>query len=543
MRVLNEQGRKPIKIWDGDGAVNVDYNAENQLRNVASLPFTYKWVSVMPDVHLGKGGPIGLVYPTLGAIVPALVGVDIGCFSGETWIPLWNGGYNTLRNLSKSDELIEVFSYDIVKGAVVKGKAVALKTRDNADLMSVTVGHWHNEIVCTPDHEFLLVNGHYKQAKYLDLTDEILSYHMVGVKVKGMKFLDQKDDVYCLQVEDHHNFALSSGVFVHNCGMIAAKLEGVKAEHLPDNLRELRQAIEKAVPYDVHKPKTEYGYNSTQKNSVNLDGLKAIEAKYPDLGKKRKRPLSDVTMSQAGTLGSGNHFIEICLDGANNVWVMLHSGSRGIGNVIGTYFIQKAKEDMRKHFINLPDQDLAYLSEGTEYFDDYVNAVNWAQNYASQNRVKMFEAVMDVFDARLPVKTKTYEVFINCHHNYVRKENHYGSNVWVTRKGAVSARQGELGVIPGSMGDKSFIVVGKGNPESFTSCAHGAGRIMSRTKAKKEFTLAEHRAAVSGVECRRDRGVLDETPMAYKDVEKVIEAQKDLINVEYELKQILCVKG
>jgi tRNA-splicing ligase RtcB len=249
-------------------------------------------------------------------------------------------------------------------------------------------------------------------------------------------------------------------------------------------------------------------------------------------------------VTQLGTLGTGNHFIEVCLDEADRVWVMLHSGSRGVGNRIGTFFIELAKRDMEHALGTLPDQNLAYFGEGTEHFDDYVQAVGWAQGYARVNRELMMAAVLRSlrYQRSLPEFT-TDDTVVNCHHNYVNREVHYGEDVFVTRKGAVSAREGELGIIPGSMGARSYIVRGKGNPESFHSCSHGAGRAMSRTKAKKTYTLEDHARATEGIECRKDAGVIDETPMAYKDIDKVMEAQKDLVDVVHTLRQVVCVKG
>jgi tRNA-splicing ligase RtcB len=259
---------------------------------------------------------------------------------------------------------------------------------------------------------------------------------------------------------------------------------------------------------------------------------------------EKLRRASNRAPNHLGTLGTGNHFIEICLDEADNVWVMLHSGSRGIGNAIGSYFIERAKEHMRRWFINLPDADLAYLPEGTNDFDDYVEAVGWAQDFAMANRQIMLRATIQAVYRALGREAAEPEIeAVNCHHNYVTRENHFGHNVLVTRKGAVRAREGDLGVIPGSMGARSFIVRGKGNPESFHSCSHGAGRKMSRAAAKKTFTLADHETATAGVECRKDEGVIDETPGAYKDIDAVMAAQSDLVDVVHTLRQVVCVKG
>jgi len=402
--VMNiEQGR-PIKMWTE--GVPVEDAARKQLANTAKLPFIYKWLAVMPDVHLGKGSTIGSVIPTKGAIIPAAVGVDIGC------------------------------------------------------------------------------------------------------------------------------------------GMMAAKTTLV-ASDLPDNLGPLRAAIEKAVPHGMtprRQGRDEGSWGGSPPDAVDnawaglKPGFDRITAKYPKLANTNN-------YRHVGTLGGGNHFIEVCLDEADAVWLMLHSGSRGVGNAIGSLFIEKAKEDMRKHFINLPDQDLAYFPEGTEHFDDYVDAVGWAQGFAQANREVM---MLNVIRAARSVIAKPFESHVeavNCHHNYVQREQHYGEEVLVTRKGAVSARKGELGIIPGSMGARSFIVRGLGNEESFHSCSHGAGRTMSRTEAKRRYTLADQAQATAGVECRKDEAVIDEIPMAYKDIDAVMHAQRDLVEVVHTLKQVVCVKG
>ena len=264
--------------------------------------------------------------------------------------------------------------------------------------------------------------------------------------------------------------------------------------------------------------------------------------RYRDITEKHPKALSKNNARHLGTLGTGNHFIEMCLDETDHVWIMLHSGSRGCGNRIGTYFIQRAKKEMERWFIQLPDTNLAYLVEGSELFDDYVEAVGWAQDYARLNRDVMMASVLGVLKEHLP-EWSVVGTAIQCHHNYVTKENHFGANVWLTRQGAVRAREGDLGIIPGSMGARSYIVRGKGNAESFHSCSHGAGRAMSRTEAKKRFTLEDHAAATEGVECRKDADVLDETPGAYKSIEAVMAAQSDLVDVVHTLKGVVCVKG
>lgn len=398
----------PVKTWTR--GVPFDKNSQNQLLNLSQMPFIHKWIAAMPDVHLGKGATIGSVIPTLGAVIPAAVGVDLGC------------------------------------------------------------------------------------------------------------------------------------------GMMAVKTT-LKADDLPDNLAAMRSAIERAVPHGRssfasrknggRRDKGAWGDAPTdvlEAWSPLDDAFKIMVEKFPFL--KRTNNIRHL-----GTLGSGNHFIEVCLDQSNNVWIMLHSGSRGVGNRIGSYFIEQAKKDMERYFIQLPDKDLAYIPEGSTMFREYTLSVAWAQDFARINREVMMKRTIQAISEVLGVPFKADIEAVNCHHNYISKENHYNENVWVTRKGAVSAQKGEMGIIPGSMGAKSFIVRGLGNEESFCSCSHGAGRVMSRTQAKKEVSLAEHIKAVKGVECRKDESVIDETPSAYKPIEKVMEAQNDLVEIVHTLKQVVCVKG
>ncbi len=392
----------PIKAWvEG---VPVEDAARAQLLNIASLPFIHEHVAVMPDVHLGKGATVGSVIATKGAIVPAAVGVDIGC------------------------------------------------------------------------------------------------------------------------------------------GMCAVRTS-LTAEQLPDSLAALRLAIEAAVPHGGIGVKG--GWKDGVPDAVDkrfADGglagrLEGIVTKHPAVG-------SANSLVHLGTLGGGNHFIEICLDEQSRVWVMLHSGSRGIGNRIGTTFIEKAREALAGRQLGhaLPDRDLAWLEEGEPLFEDYVEAVLWAQDFARANREVMLEAIVKAMRKELPA-FKLERKAVNCHHNYVAREAHFGAEVWVTRKGAVRAGRGELGIIPGSMGTRSYIVRGKGNPESFCSCSHGAGRAMSRGAAKRLFTLDDHVKATAGIECRKDVGVIDETPGAYKDIDAVMAAQADLVEIVHTLRQVVCVKG
>jgi tRNA-splicing ligase RtcB len=394
------EGGRDIKMWTR--GVPVEAEAKEQLARTARLPFIFHHLAVMPDVHVGKGSTIGSVIPTLKAVIPAAVGVDIGC------------------------------------------------------------------------------------------------------------------------------------------GMIAAKTT-LTASDLPDNLREVRAAIESAVPHGKTFGKRDQGAWTNPPNNVNAawakleEGFARIVARYPHLAHTNNH-------LHLGTLGTGNHFVEVCLDEDDAVWFMLHSGSRGVGNAIGSHFIELAKDDMRTHIANLPDRDLAYFEEGSQHFNDYVEAVEWAQDYARLNREIMMQNLVRAVRQVIPKPFETHVEAVNCHHNYVSREHHYGQDILVTRKGAVRVRKGELGIIPGSMGARSFIVRGRGGVESFDSCSHGAGRRMSRTAAKKQFTLADHRAATAGVECRKDANVLDETPAAYKDIDAVMEAQKDLVEVVHTLKQVVCVK-
>jgi len=394
-------GGVPLKMWTR--GVPVEDEAKRQLSNAARLPILFKHIAAMPDVHFGIGATVGSVIPTLKAIIPAAVGVDIGC------------------------------------------------------------------------------------------------------------------------------------------GMIACKTT-LTAEDLPDNLAPLRGAIERAVPHGRSPSKRDPGAWQKVPGSVNT-AWSQLEPEFTELCRDYPKLAKTNHIQHLGTLGTGNHFIEVCLDEARFVWFMLHSGSRGVGNFIGTSFIELAKQDAMRQQANLPDRDLAYFEEGSRYFSDYVRAVGWAQRFAALNRELMMKRVIDAAKTVIHKNFQSHIEAVNCHHNYVSKEHHFGADVYVTRKGAVSAKAGQLGIIPGSMGARSYIVRGKGNPDSFDSCSHGAGRAMSRGEARRRFTLADHRAATEGVECRKDRDVIDETPAAYKDIDAVMQAQRDLVDVVHTLKQVVCVKG
>lgn len=396
--------RVPVKIW----ATDLDEGTRQQLKNLGTLPFIHKHVAAMPDAHWGMGSTVGSVIPTVKAIIPAAVGVDIGC------------------------------------------------------------------------------------------------------------------------------------------GMMAHRLN-IRANELPDQLGAVRSAIEAAVPHG----RTDNGGDNDRGAWGNPPDLVAVgwsvlafddrwrmtNEKHPKILPRRS------PVYQLGTLGTGNHFIELCTDTEGGVWLMLHSGSRGIGNKIGSYFISKAKEEMERWSIELPDENLAYLPEGSQYFSDYWKALSWAQDYALVNRKIMMQNALQAAGSALGRELHSTEMAVNCHHNYVALENHYGRNVYVTRKGAVRAQAGDLGIIPGSMGAKSFIVRGRGVAESFNSCSHGAGRRLSRGAARARYSVHDLARQTAGVECRKDADVIDEIPEAYKDIDQVMANQSDLVEIVYTLKQLVCVKG
>jgi tRNA-splicing ligase RtcB len=317
------------------------------------------------------------------------------------------------------------------------------------------------------------------------------------------------------------------------------------ASDLPDDCKGLRSAIEKAVPHG----RTNQGGKGDRGAWANLPARaeaawQGLRGDYERILERHPKLDRGATAQHLGTLGGGNHFVELCLDESQRVWVMLHSGSRGVGNRIGTHFIDLAKKDMHQHLANLPDRDLAYFTAGAEHFDDYVFAVGWAQRFARTNRDLMMASVLDALARRDDLPAFTHgEVAVNCHHNYVQQEEHFGASVFVTRKGAVRAGPGELGIVPGSMGTRSYIVRGKGCAAAYHSCSHGAGRRMSRNEARRRFSRDDLERQTAGVECRKDAGVLDELPSAYKDLDAVMAAQSELVEVVHTLKQVLCVKG
>lgn len=402
--VIKTKGHVPIKAWIKD--VPFETKARQQLKNIAQMDIVHSHIAVMPDVHLGKGATIGSVIPSVNAVIPAAVGVDIGC------------------------------------------------------------------------------------------------------------------------------------------GMVATK-SSLRAEQLPDNLAGIRRAFEQAVP---HGRTVGRGKRRDEGSWYHIPDRVAqewltLQKRFEQICAKHPAIRKTNNVVHLGTMGTGNHFLELCLDEQGAVWIMLHSGSRGVGNRIGTYFIELARKEMERHQIQLPDRDLAYLKEGSKYFDDYVEAVEWAQDFARKNREIMMSSAIAALRSELGIEFDAAQMAVNCHHNYVSREHHFGKDCYVTRKGAVRARKGELGIIPSNMGERSFIVRGLGNRQSFDSCSHGAGRVMSRTKAKKVYSVDDQIAATEGVECRKDAAVIDEIPHAYKDIDKVMAAQSDLVEVLYTLKQVVCVKG
>lgn len=678
-------------------ASEIDANTIEQAERTSRLPVVTGHIALMPDAHLGIGATIGSVIPTAGAIIPAAVGVDIGCFHGDTRVPLLDGTQSSLRDLAEREESFWVYSIDVGLD-VVPGRAVAMKTRSDAELMRVVVSGG-DAIVCTPDHLFMLSDGTYHRADELKFNDSlmplyrkwqkrdgyescspgtgrsrrthiavyetlngpvppgyvvhhlnhvhfdnspenlvlwevgehsryhrklgkkfdnssptfqerrlegirrfhadpenrerwklhatanIIAYmaerpehfaaavegngrrgakylaqfnvtpracddcgevqdnpaqlqwhkkreHQYNHKVVCAEHLSERADVYCLQVEEHHNFALSAGVFVHNCGMVAAELN-VTADQLPDSLDALMPRIEYTVPAGVGK-----GHDCA--TDAALEWMQAHRPPATDLTLRQE----STALNQFGTLGSGNHFFEICLDERDAVWVMLHSGSRGIGNQLAQSHISRAKELAKlSDATPLEDPDLAWFTQGTGEFNAYVTDLLWAQDYALANRNQMLNAalpeVLDYIGFGHEVSR------ISCHHNFVAQEHHGGKDLWITRKGAIQADIGRLGIIPGSMGTKSYVVEGKGNPISWNSCSHGAGRRMSRNAARKMFTAADLAEQMGDRTWLSDRAedLIDEIPSSYKDIDVVMADQADLVEIKHTLRSVLNYKG
>lgn len=351
---------------------------------------------------------------------------------------------------------------------------------------------------------------------------------------------------YCFSVSTGFFLIRRGGVtaLTGNCGMQAWRTT-LTASDLPDSMEGVRLAIETAVP--VGGPGVRGSWREQRRQGVPNFIVKAwidkgLEARFKRLCERYPDLEGTFNVVQLGTLGGGNHFIEVCIDEEQRVWIMLHSGSRGVGNMIGNIFIDKAKEMLVKRGVKVLDQDLAWLQEGEQEFDDYIEAMLWAQDFARVNRDMMMSLVLDAIRPLLP-PFKMDKAAVNIHHNFAEKEHHFGADVWVTRKGATRARLDELGIIPGSMGAKSYIVRGKGHADSFCSCSHGAGRRMSRAQAKKTYSAEDVARSTEGVACRKDEGIIDEIPMAYKNIDAVMAAQMDLVDIVHTLRQVVCVKG
>lgn len=391
---INEVDQKiGIKAWV-PSVEEIEKEALQQIKNVSRLPFVFKHIAIMPDVHFGIGATIGSVIPNRGAICPASVGVD----------------------------------------------------------------------VC--------------------------------------------------------------------CGVMAVKLD-VNPDFVTSKSNLIRDSIERSVPVGFERNKI---LSSSVENWDGWEDFRNVS--------QPKKSLEIIAKHQLGSLGGGNHFIELCLDQDNSIWVMLHSGSRNIGKTLAEYHIDKAKGDMKAFFIDLPDPDLAYFVESKPEFFEYIKDLNWLSRYAFANRAEMMERILQNISFYIGDGSRMRRLMeINCHHNYVSLENHFGQNLYITRKGAISAKKDEYGIIPGSMGTRSYIVKGLGNRDSFNSCSHGAGRRMSRNTARKTFTKEDLMRQTQGVNCRKDDGVIDEIPGAYKDIDKVMENQKDLVTIIATLKQFMCIKG
>jgi tRNA-splicing ligase RtcB len=670
-----------------------------QAERTAAMPFIFPHVALMPDAHLGKGATVGSVIPTLGAIMPAAVGVDIGCFRGDTRVPLLNGTQRSLKELAEGSGPYWVCSLDDDRH-VVPGLAVALRTRCAAELVRVTVSGG-DEIVCTPDHLFMLNDGTYREARALRFNDSLMplyrrwqtrdgyesvstgkgtarqthnliyealngpvlagyvvhhrnhvhfdnapenlelldagshsSHHrrarpsfdngsaafqdrrLAGIqrsnaeparkaqmaevggmnisrymaerrehfmaavagngrrgapylvrfntsprscsdcgqelanpaalrwhkqrehgynhKVISVESIDERADVYCLQVEKYHNFALAAGVFVHNCGMIAVRTQFTDADaERRGDLAALRTAIERVIPLSAGK------YNGSVYSTQTAGRIEVLEQRESADSAEKIAPNWRL---QLGSLGSGNHFIEVSLDEEDRLWLFLHSGSRGVGNKLAQRHIKIAQELAVKWWIPLPDPDLAYLVEGTDEFWAYIRDLRWAQHFALLNREEMMHRVVDCVQEWIGQDVEASET-VNTHHNYTAREKHFGKEVWLSRKGAIDATAARPGLIPGSMGTRSYVVTGRGNRLALNSAPHGAGRQYSRSAARRTFTRSDLDAAMAGIEWRHTDAFLDEIPGAYKPVDVVMDDAKDLVEITHTLRQIVNVKG
>jgi tRNA-splicing ligase RtcB (3'-phosphate/5'-hydroxy nucleic acid ligase) len=625
-----------------------DDATRDQALRTSTMAFIYPHMALMSDCHLGKGATVGSVIPTLGAIMPAAVGVDIGCFRGDTRIPLLSGTQMSLRDMAEASGFWWVYSLDST-GQIVPGKALALKTREDAELMRIVVSGG-DEIICTPDHQFMLTDGSYREARDLRFNESLMPiyrrwqtrdgyesvstgkggsrqthvlvyeavngpvpdgcvvhhknhihfdnapenlealdagehsrYHrtvghsfanvspefqalrLAGVrrgnanparqaqmaevalrwhksrehghnhKVISAEHITERADVYCLRVEGYHNFALAAGVFVHNCGMMAVRTQFTADDaRRRGDLRLLRTSIERAIPLSAGRR------NSAVRDAHTEASIAVLEEQD---GADSAERIAPNWRLQLGSLGSGNHFIEISLDEDDRIWLFLHSGSRGVGNKLAMKHIKAAQEQCRRRGESLPDRDLAFLVEDDPEFWAYIRDLRWAQRFALLNRAEMMHRVEQCFEDWIRDAIEASREEVNCHHNYTAQETHFGKEVWLSRKGAIDASAGTPGLIPGSMGTRSYVVEGKGNRLALNSSPHGAGREYSRTAARKKFTRAELDAAMQGIEWRHTNAFLDEIPGAYKDVDVVMADSADLVEIKHTLRQIVNVKG
>jgi len=675
-----------------------DATREQALRT-STMPFIYPHMALMSDCHLGKGATVGSVIPTLGAIIPAAVGVDIGCFHGDTRVPLLNGRQRSLRDLAEGVGPYWVYSMDEA-GQIVPGLATALRTRTGVEVVRMTVSGG-DEIICTPDHQFMMNDGSYRAARDLRFNESLMPlyrrwqtrdgyesvstgkggsrqthilvyeaingpvpagslvhhknhihfdnepenlealevgehsrYHrtignsfangspefqakrLAGIrrgnedparqaqmaevgtanisqymaerpehfreavagngrrgapyltqfntspraciecgdvmpnpaalrwhkqrehghnhKVIAVEVMTERADVYCLQVDKYHNFALAAGVFVHNCGMIAVRTQFTAGDaESRGDLAALRRAIERAVPLSAGH------YNTSVYGTQTAGRIEALEQRD---GADSAEKIAPNWRLQLGTLGSGNHFIEVSLDELDRLWLFLHSGSRGVGNKLAQRHIKIAQALAKRWWIVLPDPELAYLVEGTDEFWAYIRDLRWAQHFALLNREEMMHRVVDCVQDWTGQSVEASET-VNTHHNYTSRETHFGKEVWLSRKGAIDASAGVPGLIPGSMGTRSYVVTGKGNRLALNSSPHGAGRLYSRSAARKTFKRSQLDSAMRGIEWRRTDAFLDEIPGAYKDVDVVMRDAADLVEIRHTLRQIVNVKG
>lgn len=681
-------------------ATDVEQGTLDQAEKLAAMPFVFPHVALMPDAHVGLGSAVGTVFGTVDAVIPSAVGVDIGCFVGETRVPLLDGRQKTLRQMTEEGGIHWVYSLDKDRN-IVAGRATALKTRTHAELMSVTVSGGE-DIVCTPDHQFMLNDGTYREARDLKFNDSLMPlyrqwqtrggyesastgkgssrqthimiyeafngplpeghvvhhendihfdnrpenlvamesgehsrYHrsgghsfnnystafqelrLAGIKrrtegpekrqkmaevgtaeivtymesnpehfkesvadsrkhgapyltkfntsprscdecgevaknpaalrwhkvrkhssnheVIGIEYLERREDVYCLQVENHNNFALAAGVFVHNCGMIGVRTGFTAADITGRDLRGLRDTLEANIPLSPGNY-NDWALAGTSADTRTRELAELAEVSGVDLSHSPK------WRQQLGSLGGGNHFIELCLDEDESVWMFLHSGSRGVGNKIARKHIAEAQAQCEKYWIPLPDADLAYLVADTPEFDSYLADLTWAQRFAWLNREEMMDRFATALSEFVGAEVEELER-VNCHHNYTVEEQHYGRRVWVTRKGAVRAEEGDTALIPGSMGTASYVVEGKGHAAALNSAPHGAGRRLSRTQAKEQFTTADLERRMKGIVYRPGKAWVDEIPDAYKDIDQVMVDAEPLVTVRHRLRQVLNVKG